>query len=265
MGQGNGSFGPRIQLETPGFPYDVASGDLNGDGFADLVTTNEDNYSAFTSDSISIFLGQANGLSQSPQNISTSSWEYGLTVGDYNGDGNLDVATEIVRWGDGSGGLSGSTSIPIFNNSTCTETGDFDGDGFFDDIASIDTIFSTTVSLVAGQNGSFSSLGSFSVPERTPYCATAMADFNGDGISDIVVTHVDTPNGIDFVSVFLSQVKDDVLLGDFTGDGVVNLLDIEQFVSVLISGGSDPRGDFDGDGLVTPADIKSFVEAIIGS
>ena len=54
------------------------------------------------------------------------------------------------------------------------------------------------------------------------------------------------------------------LLGDGNEDGVVDLLDIQPFIDLLVSGGFSEVYDFNGDGLVTLEDVQPFVDAIVG-
>src|SRR4029077_436907 len=55
LGNGNGSFRPRIDLAVGGSPHSVAVGDFNGDGRLDVVTAKQ------LTDSVSVLLGQGDG------------------------------------------------------------------------------------------------------------------------------------------------------------------------------------------------------------
>ena len=67
----------------------VAIGDINNDKFADLVTANEGG------DSVSVLLNQAGGSGKFDAAVSFSVGRYpdAVTLGDFNSDGHLDVAT----------------------------------------------------------------------------------------------------------------------------------------------------------------------------
>lgn len=54
------------------------------------------------------------------------------------------------------------------------------------------------------------------------------------------------------------------LLGDVNGDGVVNFLDITEFVSVLSAGGFQGEADMDLNGTVDMMDIQPFIDALLG-
>src|SRR5436309_2328847 len=55
LGNGDGSFGVKTDLNTGGGPHSVAIGDLNGDGKADLAVAN------YYSNTVSVLLGNGDG------------------------------------------------------------------------------------------------------------------------------------------------------------------------------------------------------------
>lgn len=57
---------------------------------------------------------------------------------------------------------------------------------------------------------------------------------------------------------------DETLPGDINGDGEVNLLDVQPFVDLIVSGQFQPEADINGDGKVNLKDVAAFVELIIG-
>jgi hypothetical protein len=67
----------------------IASGDFNGDGFADVVVGNESNGTLV---GITVFLSNPDGSLQPGVNYGTGANLLYVTVGDFNGDGNLDIA-----------------------------------------------------------------------------------------------------------------------------------------------------------------------------
>ena len=53
-------------------------------------------------------------------------------------------------------------------------------------------------------------------------------------------------------------------LGDLTGDGVVNLLDIQPFIKAISSGQFVKEADINGDGLVNLLDVELFISLLTG-
>lgn len=74
----------------------IAMGDFNSDGKADLAVAN------WSSDIVSVFLGNADGTFQPAVNYEAGTDTYSVAVGDFNGDGKADlaVASNAKRTGD---------------------------------------------------------------------------------------------------------------------------------------------------------------------
>jgi hypothetical protein len=91
INQGNGTF----TTTTMGFdtPHSIAAGDLNGDGWPDMVVI-----SGFPNDHVHVMLNQSNGTFAPSFDDVADSESYGLTLADFNQDGQLDIAyTNYVR------------------------------------------------------------------------------------------------------------------------------------------------------------------------
>src|SRR5207237_843170 len=87
-GNGNGTFGAATTFAAGTQPNAVAAADVNGDGKLDLVAAN--NGSA----NVSMLLGNGDGTFQAAQNFGSGagSTPRGLVLGDFTGDGQLDIA-----------------------------------------------------------------------------------------------------------------------------------------------------------------------------
>ncbi|MFQ5552822.1 MAG: FG-GAP repeat domain-containing protein [Thermoplasmata archaeon] len=181
LGVGDGSFGAATPFTVGARPRSVATGDLNNDGIADLVTANE-----FSHD-VSILLGDGTGSFGPATSLAVFSNPSSVAIGDVNGDGNLDLAvpnggTVSIFLGTGTGSFgaaidSGGAGIPMV-------MGDLNGDGNLDLVMVIGG--SDRVAVLLGDGtGSFGPATAFVVGEFPQSVKTS--DLNGDGELDLVV------------------------------------------------------------------------------
>ena len=87
-GNGDGTFQSAVTPApaTGSQPGAITTGDLNGDGVADLAVANAG------SDSISVFIGTGSGTFSAKADFTTGAAPAGLVATDLNGDGRLDLA-----------------------------------------------------------------------------------------------------------------------------------------------------------------------------
>ena len=182
------------------FPTALAVGDFNGDGKSDLVVLNGASFlfpsELGTGAGVSIHLGNSSGVVQGAFPNPVGSLPSSLAVGDFNGDGQLDVAVgnrgdnsvEIFP-GDGSGEFLSETSGSTTGaNPLALAAGDFNGDGAMD-LAVANGGAQDVALLLGAGNGEFS-LGLVSAVGTTPASSVA-GDFNGDGLLDLAVVNYD--------------------------------------------------------------------------
>jgi hypothetical protein len=187
-----------------------------------------------------------------------------VAVGDFNRDGNPDLATAntgdysnnvSVLLSDGSGGFGTATNFGAGSGSTSVAVGDFNRDSNPDLAVANQDSSSNNVSVLLGNgSGGFGSATNFPVGNR-PF-SVAVSDFNGDSNLDLAVANFDSNN----VSVLLGDGNGgfgaaasfpvgtnpwSVAVGDFNGDGNADLAVanyISDNVSVLLGDGNGGFG-----------------------
>ncbi len=182
----------------------IATGDVNGDGKADLVATLQGApFAGCQNNTVAVMGGLGTGTFRAASYYPTGSTaQEGIVyLVDVNGDGKLDIVTEnadgtiSVLLNKGNGTYSAGTLITsvaaLYPSSLFLAFADFNGDGKMD-IAAATNGNQTAVYVLLG-NGN----GTFGAPIQTAtgfYPITlAAADFNKDGKADLLVTT--TANG----------------------------------------------------------------------
>lgn len=134
-----------------------------------------------------------------------STFSQGLAAGDFNGDGNLDIAGGDVYsnqlhilLGNGAGGFTAST-VPAAANSAAIVTADLNGDGKLDLAVVPSSAFSGENFYLGNGNGGFTAGGFGTAFPQPNYLA--VADFNGDGLLDVATLSTSGPLAIDTQSL----------------------------------------------------------------
>ncbi|MBX9258962.1 DUF4347 domain-containing protein [Desmonostoc muscorum CCALA 125] len=179
-----------------------------------------------------------------------------VTVGDFNNDGNSDLAVAnydsdkvSVLLGDGNGGFGSATSFSVGSSPASVTVGDFNNDGNSD--LAVVNYGSDAVSVLLGDgNGGFGAAKNFNLG-KNPYSVT-VGDFNKDHNHDLAVAN----SGSDRVSVLLGNGSGgftvsasfivgnnpySVTVGDFNKDGNSDLAVANygsDTVSVLLGNGA---------------------------
>jgi len=243
LGDGAGNFALASSLAVGSYPWSVAVGDFNGDGKLDLAVASRGSYG--NPGTVSILLGDGTGNFTLLSSLVTGTIPDSVAVGDFNGDGKLDLAvangssegTVSILLGDGTGNftLASSQAAGIYPQSVAVA--DFNGDGKLD-LAVTD--WNSTVSILQGDGtGNFTKVSS--APTGAGPLSVAVGDFNGDGKLDLAV------------ATNISQTAS-ILLGHGTG----------HFALASSPGaGANPNcvavGDFNGDGKLDLA-VANFAE-----
>jgi VCBS repeat protein len=250
LGNGDGTFHGRKKFQAGPFGTSalfVTSGDFNKDGKLDLLVINN-GINVFGT--VSVLLGNGDGSFQPPVSYSVGgSTPVWAAAGDFNRDGILDLAVSVtttnsvaILLGIGDGTFQAAVNYPVEGSPQGLAVADLNRDGKLDlavanECGHDPACRQGTVSILLGKgDGTFGAQTSFFVGIFP--LAVGVADFNGDGHRDLVLT---LPCGTDGTCVTNGGVG--ILLGN--GDGTF------QTVSVYIGLGADTAelgvGDFNGD------------------
>lgn len=177
--------------------------DINHDGIPDLVTAN------WAYNTISVLLGNGNGTFQLPTVLSVPGSPESVAVGDFNGDGELDLVAPLSTNGcillnNGDGTFQNPLTYPTGSIPSSIAAGDFDGDGKLD--IAVANFGSNSVSILRGNgDGTFQAQVMF--PVATEPTSVVAADLNHDGRLDLAVSTLSSDAGNDYagaVSVLIS-------------------------------------------------------------
>jgi hypothetical protein len=261
-GFGDGTFQAARDYYTPvpengyAYGYSIASGDFNGDGFADLVVGN---FGDQEGAGITVFLSNPDGSLQPGVNYGASGYFGYATVADFNGDGNLDIAASSyegfvqIFTGTGTGtfvvgplyGTAGEGEGIVaaqFNSATASG---------FNDLAVADYNSNVYVLLNDGTGG-FMSAVPYGVTNGGEQLATGQLTAGGanpSGFNDLVVAEWD---GVQF-GVLLGNgdgtftAAPDVVTGasspfgvtlaDVSGDGIVDIVGTDDNQNIMVATG----------------------------
>jgi hypothetical protein len=278
LGNGNGTVQTHVDYPVGNSAIRVAVGDFNGDGKADLAVTS---YSSDLSGFVSILLGNGDGTFQTHVDYATGGAPVAVTIGDFNGDGKVDLAVPnwsynsvVVLLGNGNGTFQTHVDYATGNGSFSVAEGDFNGDAKAD--LAVTNLFDNSISVLLGNgDGTFQTHVDYAAGNSP----TSMVggEFNGDAKADLAVTNGDNSvivllgNGdgtfqthVDYAT---GNVPSSVAVGDFNGDGKADLAvtNVDNSVIVLLGNGdgtfqthvdyatgnvpsSVAVGDFNGDG-----------------
>jgi hypothetical protein len=98
MGNGDGTFGTPNVIVQDYLLSNVVVADVNGDGKADLVLSSEEvEDNQISTGGILVVTGNGDGTFNTPSQIATGNFFYGLQVADMNNDGNPDIVATLYN------------------------------------------------------------------------------------------------------------------------------------------------------------------------
>lgn len=210
LGNTNGSFQPALTSPTGANPVSLAVGDFDGDGVLDVATVG--GYDS--AGAVSVLLGNDNGSGAgtgtfgAPTSVGIGSTPSSVAVGDFNGDGKLDLGATSntysryygyyygyygsysgnanVLLGNGDGSFSGPNVTPLgYGYFLSAAAARFNGDNI-DDFATVNN-YDGTVSVLEGDSSGYLQGPSDFNAGYSPW-SVATKDLDGDGDNDLVTS-----------------------------------------------------------------------------
>ncbi|WP_324671428.1 FG-GAP-like repeat-containing protein [Hymenobacter sp. GOD-10R] len=298
LNNGAGAFSGTQEVAVGNIPLNVALGDLDNDGDLDMLAVNQGTAASNFAGSVSIRLNNGSGIFSGSQEVLVGQAPYDVTLGDVDGDGDLDFvcpkanAAASVRLNDGSSTFSSGSEVALGSLSYTAALADIDNDGDLDLLAPSYGGSTLSVRLNNG-NGIFT--GTQIVSAGGSPNGFAVGDIDGDGDVDLLVTSFLEFRGVDIrfndgAGKFSSTQRlplpngaTSLALSDVDGDGDLDLLasnyrtlmsasiclnnglgsfSISQQVALAAGAQGLAVGDLDGDGdtdFLARSDIGSNV------
>ncbi|MDO7875502.1 FG-GAP-like repeat-containing protein [Hymenobacter sp. ASUV-10] len=237
LNNGSGTFSGTTEVAVGSLPRSVTVGDVDGDGDLDLLTSN---YGANT---VSVRFNNGSGSFGGGSEVSVGPTAinnvFSVTLGDVDGDGDLDILaasndgnTVSIRLNNGSGSFGGGSDPAVGSGPYTAVVGDVDGDGDLDLLTPNSNVGTVSVRLNNGLgvfgNGTDLNVGT------NPY-SVALGDVDGDGDLDLLTANygsndvsVRFNNGAGVfgggTEVAVGTSPYSVKLGDVDGDGDLDLV-----------------------------------------
>ena len=254
------NFSPAPSFTIAGNASHVAVGDFNGDGKLDAAVIGDT-----TNQFLAVLLGKGDGIFQTP--LYPGAGNYGapndIAVGDFNGDGKLDIALAqfnagvvLILAGNGDGTFQPPVVIGTNSTPYALAVADLNGDGKADIVTANYTSLNVTVLLNTTTVSQVTPSFSPTIYNTANYAnGVAIGDFNGDGAPDLAISNGATNNTLNifqnkadgtgtFTTVAVLTIPAAHLYGvsvaDFNADGYVDIVAVDYSqnqVGVFLSNG----------------------------
>ncbi len=181
-----GGFGTP-SYPTAGTPEGLAVSDLDGDGVPDLAVVGN---SLGSPGRVSIFGGTGIGTFRTRRDFETAGYEYGVAIGDLNGDGRPDLVVPntgsvhgfTVLFNTGGLNFANAVDVPAMASPSAIAIGDVNGDGKPDLVGNC---YGFVAALLGNGDGTFQ--GAVQTPITRNTRSFGLADLDGDGALDVVL------------------------------------------------------------------------------
>ncbi|OUC06961.1 hypothetical protein RY27_17775 [Litorilinea aerophila] len=216
--------------------YAVAAGDLNQDGFPDLVVGN-----AKAGGHNTIYLNDGTGsFGTISQTLPTLDSTRSVLLVDMDMDGDLDLVVGnhgkqnyiYLNNGNGTFATPGLPFGPDNDTTYSLAAGDLDGNGTIDLV--VGNVITSPMGIYFNNGNATFSSQSYTLPVEGQVWSVALGDVDGDGDLDLAVGNYSNPN-----QIFLNDGH-----GNFIQPGI-NLRDATDLTHRLVLGDVDGDGDLD--------------------
>ena len=240
---GNGTFAAGSTLLT-GALGSMAVGEINHDSNLDIAVTE------YNTELVDILLGNGNGTFQKQSFVaggfSTGS-PLAITLGDFNHDGNTDLAVPTFSFvgiylgkGDGTFQSPLGCGIPTSAYPRKLAVGDFNNDGLTD-LAAVIQDLDEAVILLGNGDGSFASRTDITLPPSEGLPAALATDLNGDGKQDLAIVQFNQPSQGPIQGFITSLLGN----GDGTFQSAVTTATSDIGINGIVWGDFDANGKVD--------------------
>ena len=284
IGNGDGTFQPPLSTPLDSVPSSFVTGDFNGDGKSDVAVADVPGGEIFLStgngtfqdpipfdvdervnamaaakldaegpldlliagNGLTVLVGNGDGTLQSPIDYSGPTMT-GVTTGDFDGDGKLDVAVTsdnlvMIYPGIGNGSLGAPVSTVAGVGATEPGTSDVNGDGKLDLVLTTNGLAGV---LIGHGDLTFDAARDYS-PGVTVGAAIA-ADLDGDGLPELILSSFSDDYGAPGGLFILTNLGDGTFAPDSAyaaygspGVPLVGDLDGDGGIDVILSSGQIP-------------------------
>jgi hypothetical protein len=189
LGNGDGTFAPRVDYPWTSMVGPIVGGDFDGDGKPDFAIA------SWNAPSVAVFLNQGKGIFAPQPEIPVAPFVVAMVAADLDADGALDLAlasqepgTVTALYGRGNGSFAAHVEIQTTTQARGLAVADFNHDGRLD--LAVGGYGDTTLTILLGANHRSLASG-FTLTDSTIDCASSIAagEFTGDNRTDLVVTH----------------------------------------------------------------------------
>lgn len=253
------NFSPAPTFTVSGNASHEAVGDFNGDGKLDAAVIGDT-----AGQYLTVLLGKGDGTFQNPlyPNTGGGGALYDVAVGDFNGDGHLDITLAqfnagvvLILVGNGDGTFQTPVAIPTGSKPYALAVGDLNKDGKADivtanyDSNNVTVLLNTTITQ-ATPSFNFTNINIGNYDD-----GVAIGDFNHDGAPDLAISNGGASNTVSILlndgsANFVAQpsltipaaMVYGVSAADFNGDGYADIVAVDYTgnqVGVFLSNGSN--------------------------